>query len=105
RGERVRALVRPSSDVAFLKSLGVELVVGDLEDAESLRRALDGADIVYHCAARVGDWGGWRDFRTQVVEATGNLIDACRQVGIGRLLHVSSISAYGHPLPKPIITE
>src|SRR5882762_10185311 len=76
RGERVRALVRPGSDVAFLKQLGVELVHGDLHDVVSLPPAVAGADIVYHCAARVGDWGSWADFRAQVVEATCHLVAA-----------------------------
>lgn len=97
RGERVRALVRPTSDTGFLRQLGVELAAGDLHDPESLRRAVGSADIVYHCAARVGDWGPWRAFRREVIEATGNLLDACRDAGVGRILHVSSIIVYGHP--------
>jgi 2-alkyl-3-oxoalkanoate reductase len=97
RGERVRAVVRPTSDSQFLDRLGVEHVIGDLGDLESLKRAVDGAAIVYHCAARVGDWGPWRLFREQIVDATGRLLDACRSVGVGRVLHVSSVIVYGHP--------
>lgn len=97
RGERVRALVRPTSDTTFLQQIGVELAVGDLNDPDSLRRALAGADVVYHCAARVGDWGPWRVFQREVIDATSNLLDACRTVRVGRVLHVSSIIVYGHP--------
>src|SRR3712207_7850305 len=46
--------------------------------SESLRRAVDRADVVYHCAARVGDWGRWQDFQREVIDATGNLLGACR---------------------------
>src|SRR5438445_10564754 len=60
RGERVRALVRSTSDTSFLRALGVELVEGDLGQPDTLPRAVAGADVVYHCAARVGDWGAWR---------------------------------------------
>ncbi|HEY7156415.1 MAG TPA: NAD-dependent epimerase/dehydratase family protein [Gemmataceae bacterium] len=102
RGERVRALVRPNSDPTFLRQLGVELAVGDLIEPDSLRRAVAGADVVYHCAARVGDWGPWRAFQREVIDATANLLDACRVVGVGRVLHVSSIIVYGHP---PICSE
>ena len=105
RGERVRALVRPSSDTSFLKGRGVELVPGDLHDAESLKRAFDGADIVYHCAARVADWGAWSQFETETVTATRNVLDACRAAKVGRLLHVSSISVYGRPRRGRLITE
>ena len=95
-GERVRALVRSSSDTAFLRQLGADLAVGDLCDPESLRCCVAGADIVYHCAAKVGEWGPWRQFQTEIIDATRNLLDACRSVGVGRVLHVSSITVYGN---------
>ena len=97
RGETVRALVRPAGDTAFLKGLGVELSEGDLNDPDSIRRAVGGADVVYHCAARVGEWGPWRSFREGIIEPAGRVFDACRDAGVGRLLHVSSIAVYGHP--------
>jgi 2-alkyl-3-oxoalkanoate reductase len=97
RGEKVRALVRPSSDATFLKSLGAELVVSDFTDPQSLQRAFDGADIVYHCAARVGEWGPWRQFQEQIIDVADRVFWACLGASVGRLLHVSSISVYGHP--------
>ena len=97
RGERVRALVRPSSDTAFLKGVGAELAYGDMNDPDSLRRGVDGADVVYHCAARVGEWGPWPQFQEQIIDVAGRVFDACRAAGVGRLLHVSSITVYGHP--------
>ena len=36
---------------------------------------VDGADVVYHCAAKVGEWGPWSDYQTQVIDATRNLLD------------------------------
>lgn len=97
RGERVRALVRAGSDTSFLRALGAELSPGDLADPASLPAAVAGADVVYHCAARVGDWGPWRAFQEAVIDATGNLLAACKVAGVGRVLHVSSIIYYGHP--------
>jgi nucleoside-diphosphate-sugar epimerase len=97
RGEQVRVLVRPTSDTTFLKQLGVELAFGDLNEPTSLPGILAGADVVYHCAARVGDWGPWRVFQREIIDATANLLDACRTAGVGRVLHVSSIIVYGHP--------
>jgi 2-alkyl-3-oxoalkanoate reductase len=105
RGERVRALVRPTSDRSLLPQLGAEVTVGDLHEPETLTRAVAGADVVYHCAARVGDWGSWADFRAQVIDATRNLVGACRAGEVGRLLHVSSVAVYGHPPRKEWITE
>jgi nucleoside-diphosphate-sugar epimerase len=106
RGERVRALVRPTSDVSFLQELGVEIVPCDLGDASAVRQAVAGADVLYHCAARVGDWGTWAQFRADVLDATRNILDACRLATVGRVLHVSSLAVYGHPgVRSDAITE
>jgi 2-alkyl-3-oxoalkanoate reductase len=96
-GNPVRALVRPGGDTAFLQSIGVELVEGDLADPDVVRRAVIGANVVYHCAARVSDWGPWPVFEREAVTGTRNLVEACKTADVGRLLHVSSISVYGHP--------
>lgn len=99
QGRTPRALVRPTSATAFLRGLGVDLAVGNLSDPASLRRALDGVKIVYHAAAKVGDWGTAAEFQRDTLQGTRNLIDACRAAGIERFVHVSSTSAYGHPPP------
>lgn len=106
-GERVRALVRPGSDARFLEQLGVEIVRGSLEDADSVRRAVEGADIVYHSAAKVSDWGPWKEFEREAVTSTRNMVEACKSAGVSRLLHVSTISVYGtiNPPKGTLITE
>jgi nucleoside-diphosphate-sugar epimerase len=98
-GERVRALVRTTSATAFLQGIGVELAEGDLHDGATIEKALRGGDVVYHCAARVVNWGPWSDFERETVASTSNVVAACRQVATPRLLHVSSVAAYGHPEP------
>jgi nucleoside-diphosphate-sugar epimerase len=97
QGRRVRALVRPSSDTTFLESLGVELVRGNLSDPEDSRRAVRGVETLYHSAAKVGDWGRWRQFQVDCIDATRTLALAAAEEGIERFLHISSTSAYGHP--------
>jgi 2-alkyl-3-oxoalkanoate reductase len=97
QGRRVRALVRPASDVRFLQSLGVDLAAGDLTDPVSCERAVQGAEVVYHCAAKVGDWGKWKEFETACLDGTRNLAEAALRAGVARFLHISSTSAYGHP--------
>lgn len=96
-GRRVRALVRPGAHTAFLESLGVELIVGDLTDPCSCACAAQDAEIVYHAAAKVGDWGAWNEFQTCCIDATRNLAEAAGRAGVSRFLHISSTSAYGHP--------
>src|SRR5450432_2027460 len=72
-GEKVRVLVRPGRDLSFLQQQGAEIVEGDLRDAEAIKRAAEGAAIVYHCAAKVSDWGPWRTFEEEAVTSTGNV--------------------------------
>jgi nucleoside-diphosphate-sugar epimerase len=97
RGRRVRALVRPGSDTRFLWELGVDLVTGDLTDPESCTLAVRGVQVLYHAAAKVGDWGPWREFQSGCIDATRNLAAAAAAARVGRFLHISSTSAYGHP--------
>jgi nucleoside-diphosphate-sugar epimerase len=93
QGDRVAVLARPSSDLAYLKSLpGVEIVPGDLTDAESLDRATRGVDVVHHSAARVLDYGSRRDFFEANVAGTDRLLDAARKNGARRFVFVSSPS-------------
>ncbi len=97
RGRPVRALVRKSSDVSWLKGQGVELAYGDVTDKESLRTAMQGVECVYHSAARVGDWGPWPEFVAISIEGTRNVLDVVCELKIPRLIHISSISVFGHP--------
>jgi nucleoside-diphosphate-sugar epimerase len=101
RGHQVRALVRRHSDRQFLDALGVNCMDGDLSDPSSLVRATQGVDTVFHAAARVGEWGPWSEFQRHTVTGTGNVVDACLACRVRRLVHISSTSAYGHPLPRP----
>ena len=52
--------------------------------------------MVYHAAARVGDWGPWEDFVRVSVEGTQHLLTGAAEARVGRFLHISSISVYGH---------
>ena len=100
RGHKVRALVRPSSDTKFLDSLGVDKVSGDLEDVKALKAGVQGADWVFNCAAKVGDWGTLEEFRKVNVEALRLLLDAASQSGTERFVHVSSLGVYASRGPK-----
>jgi 2-alkyl-3-oxoalkanoate reductase len=97
RGDRVRALVRPGSPTDFLDTLHVEVVRGDLTDPAACSAAVAGVSLVFHCAAKVGDWGKWRDFQTGCIDATRTLAVAAAAASVDRFIHISSTSAYGHP--------
>ena len=97
-GKQVRALVREGSDTKWLASQpGVELCYGHLEDEEALTKACEGIDVVYHSAAKVGDWGPWEAFERITIEGTRMLLEAACKAKVRRFIHISSISGYGHP--------
>jgi 2-alkyl-3-oxoalkanoate reductase len=90
RGDEVRSFSR--GDYPELARLGVIRYRGDLADREALARSAQGCDIVFHVAARAGIWGRYADFYRANVTGTENVIAACVQQGIGRLVYTSSPS-------------
>ncbi len=94
RGLAVRTLARPGSDTARLDALGVEICRGDLTDAEAVRKAAAGVDLVFHCAAKVGDRGPVEEYRAVNVEALRTLLDAVKGQALRRFVHMSSLGVY-----------
>jgi len=90
RGDEVVSLSRGS--YPELARLGVEQRSGDIGDRDAVARAASGCDIVFHVAAKAGIWGDYADFYRANVTGTENVIAACRQNGILRLVHTSSPS-------------
>ena len=65
RGYQVRSFSR--SDYPELRKLGVDVMRGDISDAESVDSAVEGNDVVFHVAAKPGIWGPYEDYhRTNV---------------------------------------
>jgi dihydroflavonol-4-reductase len=91
----VRAVVRPASDAAPLRALGVETFPGDVTDRVSLREGMSGSDWVVHLAAEL-DLGAPRA-RMEAVNVLGseNVASLAWKLGVGRLLGASSIAAWG----------
>ena len=107
RGDRVRALVRRSSDVSLLHKLEVEYVHADLAngDLTTLRAAMRGVDIVYHVAAAYRKEGVPPDyFRKVNVEGTHNVLDAAARAEVGRFVHCSTVGVQGE-IKHPPATE
>ncbi len=90
RGWTVRSLTR--SAYPWLDELGVEQVLGDIVDEQAVRRAVEGCDLVFHVAARAGIWGRYQDFYQTNVVGTRNVLAACRQTGIRKLIYTSTPS-------------
>ena len=95
RGHRVRALVRSASGIP---DLDLEIVRGDLRDADSLQRAVQGCGLVFHVAA---DYRLWvrrpKEMYESNVEGTRHLIAAARVAGVDRFVYTSTVGCIGFP--------
>lgn len=94
RGYKVKALIRNGSDSSFLEKLGVEVVRGDLQDESLPKEATLGVDTVFHCAAKVGDWGSIDSYRQVNVEGLRKLLNSLEPSQIHRFIHFSSLGVY-----------
>ncbi|MDE3089187.1 MAG: NAD-dependent epimerase/dehydratase family protein [Chloroflexota bacterium] len=116
KGARVRGLVRAPR--------AGETITGDITDADAVRRAMDGCDIVVHCAAmqvahdrRPGQIkqpglsdkanvrkarGTLDDFRRVNVGGTLNLLRAAWDAGVRRFIHISTVNVHGYPPPHEV---
>lgn len=90
RGDSVRSFCR--SHYVDLDNLGVEQRQGNLADREAVFEACRDVELVFHVAAKAGIWGSRRDFHRTNVIGTRNVIEACRRLGIDRLIYTSSPS-------------
>ena len=94
RGEEVVVLCR--GQYAELADLGVTTIQGDIADKALVLRAVKGVDAIIHTAAKAGVWGAYQQYYDTNVVGTHNLIAACRQHGVGKLVFTSSPGvAYG----------
>jgi dihydroflavonol-4-reductase len=98
-GQPVRILARVPARLELLDGARVEVIPGDITDLDSVRTAVSGTACVWHAAGLI-DLGGARAARRlfEVNEGgTANVVDAVRDEGAIRLVHVSSIAAIGRP--------
>lgn len=90
RGDDVTALGR--NDYPALVQAGIKCVRADIRDAAAVAGACAGMDGVIHTAAIAAIWGRRRDFFEINVDGTRNVLEACRQQGVSRLVYTSSPS-------------
>ncbi len=90
KGSPVRALVH--LDRRALEGLGIEVVAGDIRDPDSLLKAFEGAEVVYHLAALISiATDPWSLLEAVNINGTRNVVEACLNCGVRRLVHFSSI--------------
>jgi nucleoside-diphosphate-sugar epimerase len=90
RGHQVLSFNR--GDYPPLAALGVGQIRGDLADADAVRHAVAGVDAVFHNGAKAGAWGSYDSYFQANVVGTDNVIAACREHGVGKLVYTSTPS-------------
>jgi dihydroflavonol-4-reductase len=106
QNKKVRVVILPGEDTASLEGLEVQKVEGDVRDPDSLRRAFQGADMVFHCAGIISILPGQNQQLYQVnVLGTRNVVNMCLETRIKRLVYTSSIHALSEPARGIVFDE
>ena len=108
-GAEVRALVHynPFGRWGWLQehAANVEILAGDVRDAERAAHAADGVDVIFHLAALVGipySYEAPESYLQTNVLGTYNLLTAARRAGVSRYVQTSTSEVYGSALRVPI---
>lgn len=95
-GAELRLLVRPTSRKDNIADLRAETVVGDLRTPESLKKAMEGCEFVFHVAA---DYRLWvrdpQEMYRANVQGTRAIIQAAQQSSVRRVIYTSSVATMG----------
>ncbi len=86
----VRSLNRNS--YTSLKELGVEEIIGDLQNYNDVKKAVKGMEAVFHVASKTGIWGSYDSYANINIKGTQNIINACKEYGIKNLIYTSTPS-------------
>lgn len=92
RGIEVRAFIRRTSNIQRLRSLKkVETCYGDLTEYSSVKRAVEGTQIVYHIGGLVNDWGAYQKFYQANFLGTKNILRASISASVKKFIYTSTI--------------
>ncbi len=102
----VTCLIRSKSRTDFLQKFPVRFVEGSANDIESLGRAVEGQDYVFHLAGRIRPTSR-ADYDMANYQLTKNLAQAClrKNQSLKRFVYISSISAAGPSPPNSYSDE
>lgn len=92
---KVRVLVRDWRKAIWVSRAEVELMQGDVRDRESVARAMEGCEIVFHC---VGVGGGLEQCMSVNCDGTRNVLECAIDAGVERLVFLSTVAVHG---PNP----
>lgn len=105
-GLPVRVFTRHPQAHAWLQRYPlVEVVAGDLQNAESLKQAVEGCKSVIHAGGMFRFWGDEKAFAANNALGTQNVLQAAKQAQVERFIHISTVALVGEPDPNRIVDE
>ena len=103
QGQDIRILVRKDPQIPEFNMPNIRVFKGDINDPESLARAMEGIDQVYHMAAYARLWAKDPDtFRVVNVEGTRNVLAAAVEAGVSKVVYTSTAGVIGPSRNKPM---
>jgi nucleoside-diphosphate-sugar epimerase len=98
-GWNIKLLVRTPAKLPVPLRQITAVITGDLSDENQLRHAVRDVDVIFHCAANVNTWDTVENYHQANVIGVGNLLRAIatENLGLSRLVHVSTVDVYGYP--------
>jgi dihydroflavonol-4-reductase len=94
RGEKVRALLLPNECRAPIQGLDIEAVEGDVLQIDSLHESMRAINGVFHLAGVISIMPGSNEAVSRVnIEGTRNILQAAKEMQVGRVVYTSSIHA------------
>ena len=94
-GAQVSVLLRNYARAPYIARFPVDMVQADLTDLAEVKGAMEGCDVVLHCACQTD--GSEKAQRAVNVDGTKNILEAAAATGVSRVVHVSTINVYGPP--------
>ena len=102
-GHTVHALVRSPASAKWITDPNIHVFIGDIQDIESVRRAMKGCEQVYHVAGKAGVWAEDKSVFYDVnVEGTRHVLDVAKEVGVKKIVYTSSCGVLGPSQNKPL---
>jgi nucleoside-diphosphate-sugar epimerase len=97
KGFQVRVLIRDEAKRTDFERRGIDVVIGELNDADAVARAVRGVEKVLHIAALFRQAGlPASEFDRVNVEGARNLLDRAIEAGVKRIVHCSTVGVHGH---------
>lgn len=104
RGHQVKTLTHKNTD--FLKGLQVEQIRGDVLNPDSLTTLTEGADVIFHLAARISITGDDDGLVRKInADGTRNVVEAAKVAGVKKFIHFSSIHAFRQGPSDSVLDE